>query len=651
MLLTYIAKEEGKTKRFAQKRVRSVAKIEAHRKIDFIAERSSSLRVRSAMCAAEVNIVILHVDCIVDPSKNDTLHTQQPDDSEAINAWNEVMQQARIHCDIFFEEFPSESSLSVHAPKISAQHSEPIATTNIKGSEIRNEEHEQTTEHHRNQRRQLLKDDSWQVFPNHTLPPCSTPDNVWTLRAAFNRRVQLNLLACNFHLGGLLPFQATALSLGSSTSSASKPSSFHTNDATDNENKANSNPFSKESISTTPNHYALTVIPLPNQFSWESTPEPRALNVQIDLTKAKHLFVEAWKANRKDNVTTESETVSKHVDQAGPHNTSRTKAVDNPNLFDTTGTSNSTSHTRNLHTSAALCPPAAEAYSEQLVRATFINNAHRVSNEHSTLIRQNMEIMMKREMDDINAVLAIMGVFAVVLAVFLGWTAHQIAVENNGKNSSRKSSKTMGETKKDAHVVGLTVGGNESSQLNLPTDGTISPLSLDAVFQKNCAETPTDQLHADFSPCSKMQVNWLNNRAVRRRNCHSKRIVPQSWAEVEINENNRESTEISMNKKTFLLHPVKNNVSMLESPVRPSFQENSRKEPSLIDEPVMHVDLPKQKQHSLSFLDELKSRKVQLYRSTAAAADVQNYTPKSTAADTLPALAPSHTRSFIEDYW
>jgi hypothetical protein len=598
------------------------------------------------MRSTDIIIVILRSEYVVDPSEDESsvLQTQEHDASTdaASKAWNEAVQQSTIHCDIFFESLEYSSSQHPSKATPNAQ-SSTTAAGDIKGTETGDTA---SDEHHRDQRRQLQQDDNWHVFPNQALEPCGSPDTVLSIHAAYDRRVHLRLVSCHL-LGAAATLEAPASSIHS-TSESSFPASNSMPTAT----TANSNAFS---LSATTKLY-LPVTPLPSQFSWESTPTPHILSAQMDMTLAKQIFMEAWKANHKEHGTAASKTVNKAEDQSDPRDAIKNILADavDDSLLDTP-TGSAATQAEKQHTASEASPTAAscpitEANYEQLFRAS-LNNNNNSYGISDALFRQNMEIMMKREMQDINAMLAIMGVFAVVLAGFLGWTAHQISHENKNHHSPQNSKTTRLTNGKDVPIEGLTVVGSERRYLPLSLDGTISPLSLDPVLAKSDeARNPMNQLPGDLSPCSKLQVLWWNNRAARRRNRH-KSLVPQSpvKAASETNENIRESSELHNNKR-FLLHTVEDQLSPITSPVRPLLPERNHEAPAPLDDPVEDSSdaTQKQKQPSL-FLDELKA-KVQPYRSGASNTK-ENDHQNIVTPETIPSMAPSHTSSFIEDYW
>jgi len=613
-------------------------------------------------------------------------------DAAATAAWNEAMAANPIHCDIFLEQAPS------------------IIIT----QQQQQQQHPSSSVHNENDYNNLLFE-NLQHYPNQPLNPCgndnllvvekpNTPTAISTSATTSATTMHLSLTRCHLQHSG-----STNKDIGQhdfvQEQAEDPPLSFAPPNTTTQDDDANNNDHSSAGFD-----FYLPVTPVPHEFSWtvaaraDSSAAHDAIHhrIEMDLTNAKNLFLLAWDERRRSRGNEEEEEAVSNATS----NFSSSSDGSNENAKDDAPTMDSPPAVP-LPVIPPQCPssklraPSADATRnfQELLHAN-LQDRH----SHSTLFKENMETMMKRELSDINAMLAIMAVFAVVLALFMGWTARQIAQENkikrsgSGSKSQRYSSTVKegaGETKRQMPVSMVAcVDGRFSTN-----DGTVSPLTLEPALG---AATPTNVLQTveatspctgnspSRSPCSQLQTQWWHKQAaIRGRHNNSNMMMVTADEDSTVSDGTVDAGDV---QRFLVPEPAHKHTTKHPSHSNGENEENQhyilnavRKHPAIAPRrifPPPHptvavktgtgeaaclaanqsptalaptptatthkvVVSPDEQDASSSSLQLLQEAKID--PNAEGLKDCSNQRPA--AAPPIPGMAPTHSSSFIEDYW
>ena len=482
------------------------------------------------------------------------------------------------------------------------------------------------------------------------------------------------------------------------------PLSFAPPNTTTQDDDGNNNDNSSASFD-----FYLPVTPVPHEFSWTVAAASRADSsahdaihhrIEMDLTNAKNLFLLAWDERRRSRE--EEEAVGDATSNfSGSSDSSNENAKDDAPTVDSPPAVP-------LPVIPPKCPsPKPPAPSGDTTRnfQELLHASLQDRHSHSALFKENMETMMKRELSDINAMLAIMAVFAVVLALFMGWTARQISQENkikrggNGSKSQRFSSTVKeepDETKRQMPVSLVTcVDGRFSTN-----DGTVSPLTMEPVLGAATptnvpptveATSPCTGNSPSRSPCSQLQTQWWHKQAAisgRHNNSNmmmvtadedstvsdgtvdagdvQRFLVPEP-AHKPTTKHPTHSNEENEENQHYILNAVRKHPAVAPRRIFPPPHPTGlavkagtgaascltvNDSPTVVAPPTTTtthrvVVTPDEQHASSSSLQLLQESKVD--PNAEGPKDCLNQ--RSAAAPPIPGMAPTHSSSFIEDYW
>jgi hypothetical protein len=453
--------------------------------------------------------IVLSTTCVDNPNDDDDnfYNGSHNDDEEWKNAWTYVIQNHPIYCDFLMDG-------------------------NDYNSHNDNDDHRRTSS--------FL--DSMQFYPNQRLHPCGR-DNLLsssrglktTTATTTTSTTAISIANCHYKI---YKHKWRLEHLDNHEEGSNSIDGLH---HFFQENK-HTNATTSMTKTMTDAYWNLPLFPTPEYFA--TTPSFRQANQQkqplqsqnallatntilihFDTTHAKQVLHQEWCNMKYIDPTHMNET---NAGSTRLHNESRpTKIPPLPetNLYESTCCSSSfpvgSFSSKTLHGKQ---PPRRQQRQQQHPHLIYATTTRQ--KQMDELLLRTMETMLRREMQDMNAVLIILAFSAMILTAALGWTARQILYPSaSGRNNSNKSGGALQMMKE----IPSTIIGPKNQP---PTDDTISPLSMDPVLTaKTTTMHPSSMTSSPLkrnnlgcdtahpvavTPCTKLEEQWWNNRVIRR---------------------------------------------------------------------------------------------------------------------------------------
>jgi hypothetical protein len=426
-------------------------------------------------------------------------------------------------------------------------------------------------------------------------------------------------------------------------------------------------PTNSTATTTTNTDWHLPLFPTPEFFAatvlLQPQPQPDALLttntilLQLDTTHAKQVLDQAWRNMKYNPQHHHSQQSNQHDELIGRYDAMRlnniTTTTSPPTTLDRTDTHHNESRPVETFLPSSFPVCARQTPSRQPPPHT----PRQQQNSRDEIFLRTMETMLQREMQDMNTGLIVLACLAMLLTAALGWTARQILYPSvsSGRNKASCGGGTSPMKEIPSTIVKL--------QKHPTNENTVSPLSMDPVL----IPTQTTAIHRDAStslnsssrsppkpnhsametshpvavtPCTKLEEQWWNNRAIRRQAIRKKSILQPPLVPIPIDNHHHhhQASSPGVNKA-----PENHNSD--DEDIRPTFI--LRTTTTVTPPPTTHrrtpPTTPPTGPHtpSSSFLQELQ----------AAKAIVQPPPQSSWMTTTTAASVSSQPPSFVEDYW